>query len=427
MTRHHGERLALSLALVLCAGLGLSGQDSPAPAAGGDAAAPAAEAKRFRIMVDFAGPEGQDPLPYLDSLEASLIQSPMALAVVRAPQGVGSLATRAERSACALAIQLGVTVEGDQARIKWTIYAPPGSEAAGRGSVAKDLPDPQAFSTTFWNEAIEALEAASAGMEEARKFLTLVGRPGTLVSGIGEDILLPESGKVDVPLVMPAYVVWSATAPGARKEGGTRIVKESGSTLVIPFRPELPPSKLSIDTAFYGLAFPELGLRWDISRRFFLKANLGQYLAGLALQGQQGFQSSKTAPASLISSIELVQPGLGGGFVFSAPTAPFRLYASFDLFARIAFPEGKQLMLDPVAPIGSQLAMGFDWGKKPGIRLYFELGAALYPWAYPGLMIASWSGQGMPRLTGGGAGLFNGHPGWFVEFPVPRLGLRIHL
>jgi len=403
----------LLLALLLGAGSCLEGQASTQAA--------------LRIMVELTGLEDRARLPYLDSLEASLIQSPAALAVIQAPKGEGSLEQRAEHEACALAVQVGLSIDAEQLRIEWTIFEPPRQESVAQGAVEKDLPDARALSTGYWLELIDAIEQSAVGLEAPKSFMVVEGQPGTVVSGIGGDIVLPESGQVELALALPAYIVWSATFPGARRERGTRIVTESGTTLVIPRRALPPPSRLSIDSALYGLSFPELGLRWDVGRRFYLRAMITQYLAGLALQGEQGLQISKQPAGSLLTSLDLLQPGLGAGYMFSQEAAKFRLYTSLDLFARLAFPEGRQAMLDPVAPLGTQLALGFDWGERPALRLYAELGVAVYPWAFPGLMMASWSGQGFPRFVGGAAGLFPGHPGWFAEFPVPRLGLRIHL
>jgi hypothetical protein len=200
-------------------------------------------------------------------------------------------------------------------------------------------------------------------------------------------------------------------------------VEKSGTSLVIPRRPIKPASPWYMDASAFGLAFPELSGRYELSSRLFLRATFTQYLFGLALVDW----SSSSTPPSLFANFGMIQPGMGVGYIFSPPAAPLRLYAAFDLFARIQTPSGESATFDPVAPMGTDLFLGFDWGRSAGVRLFSELGLAFYPWAYPGLMLASSNGLGMQRIAFGGTGWFSGHPGWFAEFPVPRIGLRMRL
>lgn len=384
---------------------------------------PQQAARRVRVMVAFRGPEGPASADYEKSLEATLIQSPAVLALVRASPGEEDLATRAGRGACPLALELSLGVDAEASHLEWKIYAPPREDPVDEGRTDKGLPDARILSTTFWLEPIAALEGAIASAEIPSSYLRIVAEPGTRVSGIGEDLEIPESGSIDVPLVLPAYLVWSAEAEGARKESGKLLVEESGTSLVIPRRPPRQPSPWSLEASALGLSFPELSARYEIGPRLFLRARFTQYLLGLSLQN-----SSESLPhPSIIASYSLIEPGIGIGYLISPRSPAFRFYASFDLFARIAFPEGKSIFFDPVAPLGTNLSLGVDWGRGPDARLFLETGVAIYPWAYPGLMLASWSGEGMKRIVFGNAGHVGGYPGWFAEFPVPRLGLRFRL
>jgi hypothetical protein len=381
--------------------------------------------KRVRVMAEFLGPEGMAGSSYADSFASTLIQSPAVLSVLRASKGEDGLAVRAAREACQVAISLSLSVGTDSYRIEWKIYAPPREEPIDQGSADRDPPDARGLSTTFWLESVAALERAVAAMDSSASFVTIVGAPGTLVAGIGADVVVPESGSVDVPLVLPAYLVWKAASEGALDEGGAVLIQQSGTAIVIPRRPVSlnNASPWSLDASAFGLAFPEISARYELGKRFFLRATFTQYLAGLNLVN---WSDPLPAP-SILASIALIQPGAGVGFLVSPRASSLRLYSTFDLFARIQVPAGEPVSFDPVAPMGTALSLGFDWGRSPDLRLFFEAGIAFYPWAYPGLMLASYNGEGMQRLAFGGTGWFAGHPGWFAEFPVPRFGLRIRL
>lgn len=379
--------------------------------------------KRVRVMAEFLGPEGAASSSYADSFASTLIQSPAVLSVQRASEGEDSLALRAAREACQIAVSLSLSIGTDSSRIEWKIYAPPREEPIDQGSADKDPPDARELSTTFWLESVAALERAVADMDSSASFVTIVGAPGTFVAGIGADVVVPESGSVDVPLVLPAYLVWSAESEGALSEGGAVLVKESGTSLVIPRRPVNDASPWSLDASAFGLAFPEISARYELGKRLFLRATFTQYLVGLALVN---WSDPLPAP-SILASIALLQPGAGIGFIVSPCASSLRFYSAFDLFARIQVPAGEPISFDSVAPMGTALSLGFDWGRSPDLRLFFEAGIAFYPWAFPGLMLASYNGEGMQRLAFGGTGWFTGHPGWFAEFPVPRFGLRIRL
>jgi len=388
--------------------------------------APPPVGPRFRVLLDFSGPSEELSQGYADSLASALVQSASVLSVSRAPPSEAPMSVRAEREACSAALRVSLELGASSARLGWEVYVPPREEAVDRGEVEKDIPDARSLASSFWIEPLSALEAAVAGASIPSSYVKLVGAPGTRVRGLGAEIVLPDSGEVDIPLVLPAYIVWSAEAEGARKEGGAMLAEESGARIEIPRRAPPGEPRWSIDASALGFSFPELSVRYELGRRTFLRATLTQYFFGLSLQDTQN-SSASTEDTSIFASYRLLQPGLGFGYLFSNPSSHFRFYSTFDLFLRIAFIEGESAMLEPVAPWGSCLALGSDWGRSQALRLFFELGLVAYPWADRVLMLASWSGKGMGRATMGGNGFIKGQPGWFAEFPQPRIGLRIRL
>ena len=415
--RGNGPALILLMAAflgtaLLGAGTALAAQE-PARTAG----------LRCRVMVEFLGPSGPASQLFADSLDSTLIQSSSVLSIARTVPGEDSLALRAERDACSVALQVSLELGAESSSLGWKVYLPPREEPVAQGRVEKELPGARGLATTFWQEPLSALEAAIAEAEIPSSYVTIVGAPGTKIHGIGPEIVLPESGEVDVPLVIPAYLVWSAEADGARPESGNARVEESGKRLEIPRHPLRADSRWSMDFSLLGFSFPELSARYDVRDRFFLRATCTQYFAGLYLRNS----SDTGGDSSIISSYGLLQPGMGFGYLFSRRSAPFRFYSSLDLFLRLAFIEDEGVRLEPVAPWGSCLALGADWGRDASLRLFLEMGIVVYPWADRTLMLASWNGKGMGRATIGGGGFIKGQPGWLAEFPQPRVGLRIRL
>jgi hypothetical protein len=249
----------------------------------------------------------------------------------------------------------------------------------------------------------------------------VAGLPGTRVYGLGPVIVIAESGQSVVDLDLPAYVTWRASADGTYPEQGNILVEKSGSLLTIPHQP-LP--RWSMDAGAYGFSFGELRCSFSFGNSLFARATLTEFVLGISLSQSDGSGS----PAPLCASYGLLQPGLGFGGYFEGAENPLRTYMAVDAFARVAVPEGRAIFIDPVAPLGIEPCFGIEWGRSRSMSLYFEIGGIFYPVAMPALMLASMGdGSTGGRLVFGGLGWFPGHPGWFMEFPVPRLGLRFHL
>jgi hypothetical protein len=376
------------------------------------------QGERIAVLVDFSG---QWPEKYADSFAAALIQSPSVLSVARVQEGDEDVALLAARENCRVIISLSLSVAARSSRLEWSIRIPWRKECLAKGVAEGPAPDAESLATAFWSEPIAALEGAAASLDRYPSFLTIAAIPGTRIRGIGDDVVVPDSGTIDVPVALPSYIVWSASLRGAADEGGAILVLESGTLIAIPRPAKEEPPAWSVDTSALGFSFPELSLRKEVGERFFLRATFTQYLFGLALEDAGSpFQS-------LIASYNLIQPGTGIGVFWTGRSAAFRPYTSLDFFARVQVPSGHAASFDSVAPIGTTLALGFDWGRDPRLRIFGEVGITLYPWTSPVLMEASWNGEGEGRLTFGGAGALPGQPGWFAEFPVPRIGVRIGL
>ncbi|MCK7486263.1 MAG: hypothetical protein MZU97_12455 [Bacillus subtilis] len=74
-----------------------------------------------------------------------------------------------------------------------------------------------------------------------------------------------------------------------------------------------------------------------------------------------------------------------------------------------------------MAPIGTHAFLGAEWRAFPRTAVFFELGAAFYPFCDGFLMAASRGGQdGGPFIS-----LFGSR--WFFEAPLIRFGTRFTL
>lgn len=376
------------------------------------------EAKRaaaVSILIQIAGPSDMSTGPYADSLAAALMRSDAILSVSRA-SGLGDerLVERARRDACSLILRVELAESGADLAVRWTVHIVGSAEAPAEGAVVKSRPSEDELASAFWVETVDAAAAAAASLRPAR--LAITGLPGTVVEGFGDPILLPKSGSVVIPLALPSRIPWVASAPGRIPERGVFLASADGQRLAIPRR------RWALDVGAYGLAFGELRASYSPSGRFFARASLSQFFFGLSLA-----DSHNDSQPQLVLSYPLVQAGLGLGFYSAPQIAELRSYLSLDLFARLFFPEGRGIYLDPVAPVGAQPSVGLEWGRGPVVRLYAEIGAVFYPWAMPGLMAASLDGNSASGLIFGGKGWISGQPGWFLEVPVARIGARFRL
>jgi hypothetical protein len=246
-------------------------------------------------------------------------------------------------------------------------------------------------------------------------------RPGTVVTGIGGDFSVPEAGEIVLPIEIPALYSWNARASGAYPERGSVFVKEGGGYLDIPYRPIAQEKRWSVDTSLYSFTFPELRASYSPSPSWFLRASITQFLLGLSLTDSPGHYPS------LVYSTGLVQGGLGAGWYPIAGRSDLQPYLCLDAFARLIFPDGGGIAIEPIAPLGISPLVGLEWSRAGDLGVFIEVGATLYPIADRDFMLASVGTDDSGRLLFGGGSLFKGHPGWFGEFPNARCGLRFKL
>ena len=390
-------------------------------------AAAAAWAQPVRVLVSLSAPS-QSVKRLADSLDAALAKSPAVLAVVRSPRDRSvSLESFARSAGCRLVLTVEAT-PGSRGGfgLLYTLKDSGTEGTIGSGILERFPSEDSDLASWFWSEIVAAVEVASVELPasapaEAALSVTLTGQPGARISGFGEDLVMPDSGELVIPMKLPAYVEWRAVQDGAWDESGTAVLTESSARIAIARRPF---SRWAVETGLWGLAFPELRATWQLEGRYFLRASISQFLAGLSLSSSHGSPSQ----ASIFASYGLIQPGIGAGLQFTDLRSSSRFYASLDLFLRVATPSPQAVFIDPVAPFGLLPAAGFEWGRAGAGRVFIELGMVLYPWANPGLMLASLGGERAGgRLLLGGLGAFQGHPGWFTELPLTRAGLRFYL
>ncbi len=376
---------------------------------------PPAAADRVSVLVRVSGPKELDLGRYVDTLSALLMRSPKILSV-RLAHGseAGELESPARREGASVILAVELSREGAFLRAHWQIRATEGGPIPALGSFSKPQPSEDELATSFWVETVDAVEGFLASLRIVR--LRVSGFPGAVIEGFGDPILLPKSGTAVLTLILPSRITWVASAPGRYPEKGTFYASEDGETLEIPRR------QWALDFGAYGFSFPELRLGFTPDSLFFVRATLSQFALGLSLQSP-----NNGIEPPLILSFPLLQAGIGLGTYFAPQIRELRTYIAMDFFARLFSPQGRGVYLDPVAPIGVQPSVGLEWGRGPDARLYVEMSAVFYPWAMPGLMAASLDGNSSSDLIFGGSGWFPGHPGWFLEVPVMRIGMRFRL
>ena len=376
------------------------------------AAPPAsADEEGIRVLVRSGGGTGA---AWSVSLASALARSALLDSVIPCPPDRDP-AELAARLSCALAVDVeSDTPAGKDAVSRWKILDPLTYEALASGTITGPSPTTRELAEYWW---IPLVEAAETSLPKVKKTLVRVSAaPGTTVTGLSEEpLLIPEEGFLDLPLRVPVTLPWRAVSKGAYPESGYFAALEQGMNLEIPRR---PLRLWSVEAGLTMLSFPEVWAHRNIGEDiYFIRFGMAQYLAGLYLTNEEFDED----PQPAILSLPLVMPGAGFGMYFLPSDAYVRPYGYASVFARILLLRGA-FGFDTVAPIGTNAFLGAEWRAFPGTAVFFELGAAFYPFCDGFLMAASRGGQGN---DGPYVNLFGSR--WFFEAPMFRFGTRFTL
>jgi hypothetical protein len=328
-------------------------------------------------------------------------------------EDAGALAS-ARQAACRFLLSLRLVFGEGSVRAEWLIVDSALAAEKARGSFEKPLPSASELQSSFWSDMVVDLESAAATTLPTIRLLVR-GRPGTDFDGAGQRQRIPSGGLLEIGFDSPALVIWTASSPGNFPERG-RIAVEAGKDTLLT----IPRHDWSVELGIYGFAFPELRANLALGDYGFVRLGITEFLAGLDLSG-----TVSGGELRLTSSYPLVIPSLGAGLAILPPVSEFRPYVALDLFARMGFLSLERPYLDPVAPGGLDVALGFDWGAGRTFRVWMEVGCAFYPWARVADFRASAGGRSS-RLYFSGTSLFPGHPGWIGEFPLPKAGIKVN-
>ncbi|MGA2545059.1 MAG: hypothetical protein ABSF43_00805 [Rectinemataceae bacterium] len=371
-----------------------------------------------RVMVTFAASDISNEVLLRDSLEAALAASPLAAAVFRqGPEGEDPIASAA-RFSCPISLSVRAVGSENGVRVEWHFVSSAARNIELRGgSFDKAIPDARELASSFWIELVQDLGPAIEAIPQGR--IVIAAPPGARVEGFGDSFVVPAKGEVELTMALPAFIKWTASSRSYFDAGGTTLIEAPLSRVKLPMR-KLPA--WTAELSLYGFSFPEARASILIGRRFFARATLTEFMAGLNLQNYDG----PPPEPSVLSSYSLLHAGAGFGTFFEDPDKNLRFYAAMDAFFRFVMPGYRSMFIDPIAPIGISPLIGAEWGRDPRAKLYFELGGIFYPSALVDLMLASRASNGGNPVFYG-AGSSPGRPGWFAEFPLPRLGLRVYL
>lgn len=364
-----------------------------------------------RVLVRSGGPSGE---AWAASLASALARSPSLDSVIPCPPDRDP-AEVAARLSCSLAVDVDSDAPaGSDASSRWRVLDPLTYEALASGTITGPSPTARELAEYWW---IPLVEAAEAALPKVKKTLVRVSAaPGTEITGLSEEpLVIPEEGYIDLPLRVPVTRPWRAVSKGAYPESGYFAALEQGMVLVIPRR---PLRLWSVEAGLTMLSFPELWAHRSFREdKYFLRLGMAQYLLGLYLVNEE--YGRETPPAIL--SLPLILPGAGIGMYILPSDAYVRPYMYASAFARILLLKGA-FGFDTVAPIGTNAFLGAEWRVFPRTAVFFELGAALYPFCDGFLMAASRGGQ-----DNGGPFFSIFGPDFYFETPLIRFGTRFTL
>jgi hypothetical protein len=369
---------------------------------------------RIMVSLEAAGSEGEADLR--SSLEAALAASPLA-AVVRGYRGdPDGLAASAGMASCPLALSVAAKDSAEGLEVSWRFLSPAaGGIELHSGSFEKARPGARDLASSFWTEIVQDLGPAIEVLPKDR--VTLVAPPGARIEGFGEALTMPPEGELEIGIALPAFVRWKASSPSHSDASGSLLVVEPGARLELPMS---PLRRWSADLSLYGFSFLEARAARLLGKRFFARAALTQFLAGFSLEGNHG---SSLEP-KLFSSFSMIQAGAGIGSYYQDPDRTFRLYSSIDAFVRLSLPDSS-VVVDPEIPLGLFPSLGLEWGFETRTKAFLEFGGVLYPLADIDYVRAIRDNQG-GNMVITGEWWPSAKDGWFIEFPVTRLGLRIY-
>jgi hypothetical protein len=370
--------------------------------------------ERCRVLVRLAA-EGRDTELWSESLEAALARSAFIGAVLRS-SGIDS--PREETARLGFDFAVDVRVSSYEAatergvRVDWRIYAPSSGDPVDSGLIEGLEPDERSL-PDLWLDLVQAADRAAIEIGDGGQGdLAILGPPGSVLSGLGDDeLVIPPEGRIELRLPAPGTYRWRAETPGAMPESGVLTLTDSGGRIELSIRRLL---KWRIESALLNATFPDLWISLRLlNDRFYLRAGFYQYLAGLSLEDEYAGYDPP-----LWVSYPLLQPGIGMGELFGPADAPLRAYAGATATARIAFPSGTGIFIDPVAPLSIGPQLGIEWRPIERWSFFAEGFANLYLFGDGRLMAAS-------RKSGSGPFLFGAT--WYLEFPLMRFGARFAL
>lgn len=367
-----------------------------------------------RILVRL-GAEGLEAELWSESLEAALARSASIRAVLRSSSPEAPFE---EAARLGLDFAVGVLVtrrsapDGSDLRIEWSIFAPSTSAPFDSGLIEGPEPDERDLAD-LWIDLVQAAERAAVELGAAgRARLAIVGPPGSVLSGLGdEELVIPPEGEMELQLPAPATYRWRAETRGAMPESGVLTLTDSGGRIELSIRRF---AKWRIEAGLVNATFPDFWISLRLfGDRFYFRAGFYQYLAGLSLQEEYlGYDPP------LWVSYPLLQPGIGAGELFGTADAPLRVYAGATATTRLAFPAGTGVFVDPIAPLSIGPQLGLEWRPLERWAFFAEAFANLYLFGDGRLMAASRKSGGAPFLYG---------TTWYLEFPLMRFGARLAL
>ncbi|MDX9899323.1 MAG: hypothetical protein RBT62_10400 [Spirochaetia bacterium] len=365
----------------------------------------------LRIMV---GVSGSGNAADVQSLAVALSESPRLGVVFIATSGNTTVA-EAARARCPLAIVVtSQKLDSGDARSTWSMVDSLSGDILAEGAIEGPEPTAWDLAEFWWLPIVGAAETALP--TAATSFIRVVAAPETRIHGLGEqEILLPDSGVVELELRLPGVYDWRAVLHGSYPESGSFAAMRQGDTLSIQQQPLLT---WSAELGAYMAQFPDIWASWRFADDWlFLRAGLSQFLLGLYLVDYE-YDTEKT-PAIL--SLRLIQPGIGFGGYMLPSDASIRPYATLAAGLRLSAPGTERWALDAIAPLCFSAALGAEWRFTFRAAIFLELGATIYPFTDGALMAAS---KGNDKT---GAWMSDYGEQWFLDIPAIRLGIRVFI
>jgi hypothetical protein len=248
-----------------------------------------------------------------------------------------------------------------------------------------------------------SVEATVPETAETVELLSIVALPGTVITGLGEPLVVGADGTGYRE--MPALREYTLRASLRRYHFMKKTIFLADERLVT--FDQTPDPRWTLDVVIQDRGNPGVGFTWYFDPGVsFLRLGVMTCMLGVPLDGTRAFSSQPFSTA-------IVQ----WGWYLTREDASFSLYGSIGGFLRVIHESGTSTVIDALSPGGVTIVAGAEIPLSPQSRLFIEYTPTQYFTEVPELLRASLGAE-----SGDAGWIFDASSG--LNLLSARIGVR---